>query len=61
METASFESKNNFTNELNYSCNNSTSAHDEKRHAKEGFSWWTCIQLGLPLSNSKPQPTITNK
>lgn len=28
----------------------------DKKQATEGFSWWTCLQLGMPLSKSKPQP-----
>lgn len=34
--------------------------HDKKQ-ASEGFSWWTCMQLGLPMSSSKPQPCQKNK
>ena len=30
--------------------------NSDKKQATEGFSWWTCLQLGMPLSNTKPQP-----
>ncbi|GFO03217.1 hypothetical protein PoB_002972200 [Plakobranchus ocellatus] len=33
--------------------------HTDKRQATEGFSWWTCLQLGLPVSSTKPQPRNT--
>ncbi|GFR58452.1 hypothetical protein ElyMa_005360600 [Elysia marginata] len=28
----------------------------DKKQAAEGFSWWTCLQLDVPLSRTKPQP-----
>jgi len=28
-----------------------------KKQAQEGFSWWTCLQLGISMENSKPQPS----
>ncbi|BFZ16586.1 hypothetical protein BsWGS_19625 [Bradybaena similaris] len=33
----------------------SQAVNGHKRQVKEGFSWWTCLQLGLPLSEAKPQ------
>ena len=27
-----------------------------KKKAEEGYSWWTCLQLDMSLSNTKPQP-----
>lgn len=41
-------------------CTNGNNGSDikpvEKKSAREGFSWWTCMQLGLSLSESNPQP-----
>jgi len=31
-----------------------------KRQAQEGYSWWTCLQLGISVENSKPQPSQCN-
>lgn len=40
---------------------NLTESQAEKRQVREGFSWWTCLQLGLPLSESKPQAMLLKK
>ncbi|KAL4236777.1 hypothetical protein ACF0H5_005163 [Mactra antiquata] len=45
----------NGTNSVNSSNTNGTT---NKRVVQDGFSWWTCLTMGMSLENTRPHSVL---
>ena len=41
--------------------NSNKNSEANKVKLEEGFSWWTCMQLGMSLDKTKPQAVPANE